>query len=470
MTSTSWSKPLIVMCALGAGALVLSSPLFDYPHGMLLSAFGLMFVWSSVQYLPSKLGAFSPVFLLSLSAVLYSVPVSLTIAAGWVLSARRAATFNYELTGFTSWLFAVSLLAMLCGAMIGARRGGLRRSGFFPRFDRLFTRHRVSIGHASIAGLIIGVGFVLVFIYLSGGIGAITSLSYGERYLNWRGNEHYLASFNLITVCAVVAYVAGSWAELRIKLGVTRLLVLAVPLGIMVGWLMISQRRVDFFQMILPLLAVRHILMKRFSTLTLLGMGILAISGALYVSLWRGGVTSLLGHTQLDWASFNPGNAELSAPFYTTVDIVEYVINEGNFEWGWTYFLGILLLVPRVLWESRPLGLPQWYAMEFYPEMWNQGSGFASSHVAEGYLNFGLLGVILFFTAMGYWMRRLGDVIQNGRYPGGFSVSIYVLMVPYLVMFYRYDFGSFLKAYGLLTFMLCMLVVIVGSTLGKRGR
>lgn len=66
--------------------------------------------------------------------------------------------------------------------------------------------------------------------------------------------------------------------------------------------------------------------------------------------------------------------------------------------------LGVLLFfVPRSVWPSKPIGsghhIAEWYGMDF--------TNISCSFLAEGYINFGIFGVILFAGFMGYVLAKL---------------------------------------------------------------
>lgn len=73
--------------------------------------------------------------------------------------------------------------------------------------------------------------------------------------------------------------------------------------------------------------------------------------------------------------------------------------------WGSTYLLAPLQFIPSVLFEKRPDPLANWYMTTFYGRGGFRNEGRQFFFLAEGYLNFGPIGV---FLAMAFWGFALG--------------------------------------------------------------
>lgn len=139
-----------------------------------------------------------------------------------------------------------------------------------------------------------------------------------------------------------------------------------------------------------------------------------------------------------DYSSLNPAVTELGAPWLVALDI----FNDVN-------FLGInidsilnafLNLVPHFFWSERPLGAAAWFAQKYYPDIAEQGGGFAFSFIIEIVINFSLIGYFLFVFLFGFFIAFL-----NNKNLSKWGVLLFVVFSLNFIFLPRYDFSTILK-------------------------
>jgi hypothetical protein len=126
--------------------------------------------------------------------------------------------------------------------------------------------------------------------------------------------------------------------------------------------------------------------------------------------------------------------------------------------------LGVLLFwLPRVFWQDKPIGSGAFLADKLNFSFSNVSANF----FAEGYINFGLIGIILFLIALAFFTARMDklywSVLFNQR--NNFFKVIYLIILGMLFLVLRGDLmSSFAFTCG---FMLAIFVVFKVSAVFK---
>ena len=105
----------------------------------------------------------------------------------------------------------------------------------------------------------------------------------------------------------------------------------------------------------------------------------------------------------------------------------------------WTYFYG-----ETILWDIKKatFGIADspgaWFNQVFYPSLIARGGGNGFTVVGEGYMNFGILGVILFFVFIGLTLKFMyKKASQNVLW-----LAVYITSVPIFVYVIRADLAT----------------------------
>jgi hypothetical protein len=142
--------------------------------------------------------------------------------------------------------------------------------------------------------------------------------------------------------------------------------------------------------------------------------------------------------------------------YMTLVRVVNYdLITYGNQLLGVIFFF-----VPRSIWINKPLSSGQFHAQQLRLDFENLSCTF----LAEGYLNFGYLGVFLFLIFLAYFSSNLDSLYLKFKSKNTFYNVIYVYFIGMFLFIlrgdlmnsYAYTFGlifTSILAYKFLTFL-----------------
>jgi hypothetical protein len=102
----------------------------------------------------------------------------------------------------------------------------------------------------------------------------------------------------------------------------------------------------------------------------------------------------------------------------------------------------LLFFVPRDIWADKPIASGQMLGeyLVLYYNLWFTNISFPLP--AEGYVDFGIFGLILYAALLGYYSRRLDYFINHGSFVDRTSALYFTF---YLLFVLR---GSFLPAFA----------------------
>lgn len=111
--------------------------------------------------------------------------------------------------------------------------------------------------------------------------------------------------------------------------------------------------------------------------------------------------------------------SEMGGSAITVGYTVELVPQSRPYDYGGSYWLGILTIVPNLFWDIHPAiarGTPNdWLARTVDPYEAAHGGALGYSFIAEAYLNAGWIGVILAPGLLGFAFARLAGSVANTR-------------------------------------------------------
>jgi oligosaccharide repeat unit polymerase len=177
---------------------------------------------------------------------------------------------------------------------------------------------------------------------------------------------------------------------------------------------------------------------------------------------WEGMVIAAKEDLSMEdaWSAF----AESNTTQVAFREIIEYIPSQSPYRMGMSYLEGFETLIPEKFHPTRPLTSSQWFAYFYDPQVAAEGGGFAFSVFAEGYMNFGLIGVLVVAFVEGALARRFTEI--RWAAPENKSrlliVAAVATQLPYTI---RGEFASLLKQ----NFVMVLLPTLIAAMyLGRK--
>lgn len=126
--------------------------------------------------------------------------------------------------------------------------------------------------------------------------------------------------------------------------------------------------------------------------------------------------------------------------------LVEGMPRPLEFQYGYTYLAGLMLLIPRALFPDKPLPSTGIFTTAFWEYRWtDQGTTLPAGVFGEAYMNFGMLGMVAMGAAAAFAYSRLERRVRSD--PGNdFALIFYAVSVAALPHFFRGELMAVLYA------------------------
>jgi hypothetical protein len=118
------------------------------------------------------------------------------------------------------------------------------------------------------------------------------------------------------------------------------------------------------------------------------------------------------------------------------------------YRWGSTLRDAVINLIPQAIYPNRPQTAGTWMAWTHNPSAAATGAGFGFSLLAEGYMNFGYIGVFLFLWVECVYVRALVEYRRSMPNSQG-RVLLYAVLMTLSIQLVRTDVGGLLKYFTL---------------------
>lgn len=150
-----------------------------------------------------------------------------------------------------------------------------------------------------------------------------------------------------------------------------------------------------------------------------------------------GEITTEIDYSQFQTEIFNAEFQSASRNFHQLLSMQDY----------WTYYWGETLI-----WDVMRSFLPffdyisptEWFTQTFNGDLYEIGGGRGFSVLAEGYMNFGLLGVIIWAILLALFIKTLYKLSINNI----IWLNIYILAMPIIIYVTRADFANLMSQLG----------------------
>ena len=128
---------------------------------------------------------------------------------------------------------------------------------------------------------------------------------------------------------------------------------------------------------------------------------------------------------------YNTGNYDGYMMFFRTIDYV----NNNNITYGYSLLGNILFFIPRSLWPTKPVGSGSMITGYLNFSFTN----YSEALIAESYLNFGVIGIILYAFLIGRITKKIDAIYWNDPSNLFFQLT-YTFYIHIFMMLLRGDF------------------------------
>ncbi len=158
-----------------------------------------------------------------------------------------------------------------------------------------------------------------------------------------------------------------------------------------------------------------------------------------------GRVVSISGGAQF-WSSvYEFLNSQIFGNFMqlqTMSVLIEGMPLPLSYQYGYTYWAGLLMLVPRSIFPDKPLPSTGIFTESFWPAAWQDlGTTLPPGLFGEAYMNFGVAGTIISGLLFGYVLGRFRASFEQNR-NGDMVLIYYAILVASILHFFRGELAS----------------------------
>jgi hypothetical protein len=310
-----------------------------------------------------------------------------------------------------------------------------------------------------------GIWFCL-FLISVGGIGNYVNAGYSGMYQIEQGKEHLAFSIATFPTCVLLLYHLAH----RAKLMRMWILFSAAILGV-AGLLMAIGHRRLMITVVLGLLVYHHYAVRRISGKRILVLALMLAFGFSVIGIIRllpnkaaseaAAVLREQSPAELFYAYLDQGEA---APIFESFPLLIEENSHGmRHQWGRTYLLAPAILIPHVLYPSRPPTPAEWYTAEFFPAIAAQLGGRGLFFLAEAYWNFGFIGPLAVMFGIGIGCRFLHSILKQQHFDSR-AVLLYATAISWIPSAIRIDFATSFKASVGSSLPLVLLVIWYGRS------
>ena len=415
-------KRTAVLAIAALYASVLGSTISKHPQDLLEADILFLLVFGMYGVLP---------------LVLAQVPLHLlTDVALWYVTQIAADSVVVECIGIALVSFSIGLwlpFSQRLAAHAPALDGQWRRSD-----GRLIAHAFIAIGSL--------LAFTLVYRV---GLSTFTSGSYLDTFEAVSGLGYLVAGIQFVALGIVVLTVVSCTRGGSMPWLALALLGLFALVNLRVGG------RRDAIEPVLAAMVVIHFLRRPFSKKFLVAMGASAVLLFALVGQARAfmnrGLEGMLEHVQTQFTMDDLWRvmSELQVVTESTSETAQIVPMKQPYRYGATYVEAFEILIPLAIKPERPLAPGQWFVWTRDAAKASRGGGYSYSLIAEGYLNFGYIGVALVSFGQGVLIAAL--VAWRRANPTSRSRTLlYAVCVMALISMVRGDFATLLKSYGVI--------------------
>jgi len=246
-----------------------------------------------------------------------------------------------------------------------------------------------------------------------------------------------------------------------------------VLLGLVLMVVLVSWQRMKIVSVFVGMLLIRNFKVSKFkinpSRLLLGTVGLISIFiifSELFVIYRAYGISNFSTNIPKTREAFIHDALRTFNPTESFVIISRYVPEILNYQYGKTYLDAFILPIPRKLWPNKPLSLGSngVFGETFFPELYvDKDIVLTTTILGEGFMNFGLFGIILAMTLAGVTLRVFWTYLQIDP-TNTHRVLIYAALFGHLPIFIRSGFYTYFTEESQLMVPLLLVTLIIRNS------
>lgn len=140
---------------------------------------------------------------------------------------------------------------------------------------------------------------------------------------------------------------------------------------------------------------------------------------------------------------------DMGKSMQTVIYTQQLVPDNYPFRYGVSYLMNLTEAIPNLFWERHPAevygSLGRWLTKIVDPSFYEFGGALGYSCVAEAYINFGWIGVIVFAFLLGTVIMKVENRVENSSY--AVSYASWVVVANYLLMYPRGELSTIVRGF-----------------------
>ena len=153
----------------------------------------------------------------------------------------------------------------------------------------------------------------------------------------------------------------------------------------------------------------------------------------------------------------------LNGEFMTVGRNLSNLLSSENI--AWSYYFGETLWWDIKVLFSTGVSPGAWFNDRFYPDLVARGGGNGFSLVGEGYINFGMLGVMIFFAMLAVFLK----ILYKNAKKNVVWLTIYIVTIPLTVYVIRADFATLITQFSKQILLPIIIIFAIKIILEGRG-
>lgn len=428
-----------------------------------------------VDWLTVKRVWHDPLYIFLFFLVVYVSPLSLRYILDMPVEGNVTFYFNDLRSVYPLALFATSVSVILF--YIAYRIAPvITLTKSINRFALKAEKRHLNFEFAAFLMLLTGVSLFILLTRSHGGLVEVILRGYAVTEI-FSKNPLIPLSLSMVTTSSILMLCAYSQSKKKIYF----IFSLAIIAAVMILQIVLARRAAIAIWGLTYLITysylIRHLTFKKILPLAVMGFVFLNVLG--YA---RGAnYDSISSFTQSLSRQFERLESDKSGMFYTlatgqfvipfeTVPMLMEKLPSNEMRYGATVFDIVTQWIPRSIWPQKNYGNTEWYYKRYYDKHADTNEGRAFFFLAEGYLNFGLFGMLLWAVLWGGIWKNIAFLASNKGAKtmlGAFIVAAYTgAIIILLPGDFVGLFVGFIKS-SLLWFIIAYLIALLFS---KRKR